>query len=42
MERFALLEDRMVDALELPAPPNVVDGFVENLKASCYAQRENA
>ncbi|MCL2013171.1 MAG: hypothetical protein FWG75_10355 [Cystobacterineae bacterium] len=42
MERFELPEDKMVDALELPAPPEAVNAFVENLKASCYAQREKA
>jgi len=39
MERFVLPEDRLVDALELPASPQAVEGFVESLKASCHARR---
>jgi nucleoside-triphosphatase THEP1 len=39
MERFVFPEERMVDALELPAPPHAVEGFVESLKASCLARR---
>ncbi|MCL2625255.1 MAG: DUF2478 domain-containing protein [Cystobacterineae bacterium] len=35
MERFALPEDRMVDALELPVSSEAVEAFVEKLKASC-------
>jgi nucleoside-triphosphatase THEP1 len=42
MERFALPEDNMVGALELPASSNALDEFVKNLKESCYAQRKNA
>jgi nucleoside-triphosphatase THEP1 len=41
MERFSFPEERMVDALELPAPPHAVDGFVESLKAGCRARRAN-
>jgi len=39
MERFLLPEERMVDALELPASPQAVEVFVQNLEASCHVHR---
>jgi len=39
LERFALPEEAMVAAIELPADDVVVDGFVDALKGSCHALR---
>ncbi|MGC4115658.1 MAG: nucleoside-triphosphatase [Myxococcales bacterium] len=41
MERFALSDEGLVAALELPADESALDGFVGDLRASCHGQRAN-
>lgn len=41
LERFALPDETMVAAIELPATDEVVGGFVDALEKSCHAQRAN-